>query len=309
MTKTVRSIGSIAMFCLMTAGTAQAGDAVWPPSPALPLILIPQAVPYADGVGNEAVRAECDFPTVLPQQIVKQAAEYKLPVQISADDLGASKGRVLLIQTILVHSIGGAGWTGPKWARIHLELRDAGKVIGSTELEQNTSGHSFGFSACGVLREIAEFLAGDVLSWLRTPGLLPSGPPLAIAAPFPLADKARWGTDQWSEASALADLKTHRFDGLAIAEMQMRGTLRDGGATLLVEVRGKIDAAKGHDRLADLKFEFLNGDSVVATASLPNIKAPEEDISKFKGEFGIPAAAVSASPATTMRITISDRGD
>ena len=309
MTKATRSIRGIAILCLTATSAAHAGDAVWPPSSTSPLILIPQAVPYADGVGNEAIRAECDFPTALPQQIVKQAPEYKLPVQVSADDLSADKGRVLLIRTILVHSIGGAGWTGPKWARIHLELRDAGKVIASTELEQNTSGHSFGFSACGVLREIAEFLAADVLSWLRTPGLTPGGAPMAIAAPFPLANKALWDTGQWSETSVLSDLKTHRFDGLAIAEMQMRGTLRDSGATLSIEVRGKIDAAKGHDRLADLKLEFLDGDSVVATAGLPNIKAPEEEISKFKGQFSIPAAVVSASPATTLRITISDRAD
>ena len=304
-----RNIGSIrgaAMLCLTLACAAHT-EAAAQSNAAAPL-LVPQTVAYADGVGNDAIRAECDFPTVLPQQILKQAPEYKLPVQLSSEDLGASKGRVLLIRTILVHAIGGAAFTGPKWARVQVELRNGGKVVAGTELEQSTSGHSFGFSACGVLRDIAESLAGDVLSWVRSSGSALSGPPVAIAVPFPLADQATWGKDQWSEPAVLATLAAHGYDGLAISEMQMRGTLRDG-TTLFVEVRGRIDAVKGHDKLVDLKLEFLKGNAVVATAVLPDIKAPEEKVSKFKGTFSLPVAALSANPATTMRVTITDRND
>src|SRR5450631_3579557 len=113
--------------------------------------------------------------------------------------------------------------------------------------------------------------------------------PMVLDAPFPLTDREQWGADQgsggdtfntkdlkpviglftsnpgtgahsgnWSDSAILKELRDYRCDGLTILQMQMRGDLhRDGN--LEVQVKGKIDAIKGHDKLVNMKFDFING--------------------------------------------------
>lgn len=132
--------------------------------------------------------------------------------------------------------------------------------------------------------------------------------PMVLNMPLPLTDHSQWGSGNWSNPVLFQQLGDYRCDGIAIAEMRMRGTADSEGA-LRVDVKGKFDAVKGHDKRVDMKFEFLNGDAVSATGYARKLKAPEEEVRSFDFSFTIPASAVQSEPPTTLRITFSDYDD
>lgn len=130
--------------------------------------------------------------------------------------------------------------------------------------------------------------------------------PMVLTAPFPLTDRSQWGKGNWSDPSLLRQFFDYRCDGIAISELRMRGEQLDNGS-LEVQVKGKIDAIKGHDKRVNLKFDFLNGNTLAASGYSSKIKAPDEEVSSFHFRFTIPAGAVQ--DGTTMRITFSDYDD
>jgi hypothetical protein len=151
--------------------------------------------------------------------------------------------------------------------------------------------------------------------------------PMVLDAPFPLTDREQWGsgnwsepgifpltgrepggTGNWSDPAILQQLRDYRCDGLTILQMQMRGELHSDGS-LEVQVKGKIDAIKGHDKRVDMKFDFINGDVVGATGHSASLKAPEKKVRDFSFKFTIPAAVVQSQPPTHLRVTFSDYDD
>lgn len=132
--------------------------------------------------------------------------------------------------------------------------------------------------------------------------------PMVLDVPLPLTDRGQWGNGHWSDPGVFQQLHDYRCDGMAIVELRMRGTAKSDG-TLKVEVKGKIDAIKGHDKRVDMKFEFLNGGSVAAAGYANKLKVPDEEVRSFSFSFSIPANAVLSEPPTRLRITLSDYDD
>lgn len=127
-------------------------------------IKMEKKVPYAPGVGTDGVRGECDFDSELSQFI---AAYSKGGVVVSDEALNPSEGSVLTLTIVNVHSIGGGGFTGPKWATVQGELHEGGQVVGSFTAMRRTSGGTL--TTCGTLTKIAKSLGKDVSKWLKAP--------------------------------------------------------------------------------------------------------------------------------------------
>lgn len=132
--------------------------------------------------------------------------------------------------------------------------------------------------------------------------------PMILTAPFPLADRKLWGNPAWSNKDLMDPISRYRCDNVAISDLQMRGDSLPNG-DLHVLIKGKLENRYGHDRRITLKFELLNGDSVVSTNETPPLKANDDDKTRYKYDFNVPASAIVDAPATRMRITVSTKLD
>lgn len=128
-------------------------------------IMISATIPYENSdTANDDIRKDCDWNQKLAQNIVK---ESNSSVEVTDKDLTKFSGKKLVIMIDQVHSIGGGGFTGPKWAHIRGKLSEKGKVIGSFEALRKTIGGTF--RACATLDNLGEELGGDVAGWLKNP--------------------------------------------------------------------------------------------------------------------------------------------
>lgn len=137
-------------------------------------IRIAEVVPYRDGVGSAAMRAECDWNRVLSEEIVRRS---KGRVVATDADLSTLSGPVLKLSIVNVHAAGGGGFSGPKWGVIRGELVGTGKAPMTFELRRTTSA-GMSFSACGSMAKVGRALAVDVVEWLDDPT---SAPPATAA--------------------------------------------------------------------------------------------------------------------------------
>ncbi|RDS81787.1 hypothetical protein [Dyella psychrodurans] len=128
-------------------------------------VSIPRVTPYADGVGTDDVRQKCDWNSKLSENIAHSA---EMGVSVTDKDVSQISGKVLTMRITSVHAIGGGGWTGPKWAAVHGELHDGGKLVGSFEAHQHTT---VGMTACGALNRLGKELGEDIADWLKSPTL------------------------------------------------------------------------------------------------------------------------------------------
>lgn len=128
-------------------------------------VTIPKTVPYAEGVGSEDLRKECDWNTNLSMRI---AAFAKPGVTISGSELGQGSGKVLSMIIVSVHSIGG-GFSGPKWATIRGELRDGNDLVGSFHVNRTTM--FGGLTACSALNSVGKAIGKDIAAWLSAPSM------------------------------------------------------------------------------------------------------------------------------------------
>jgi hypothetical protein len=132
--------------------------------------------------------------------------------------------------------------------------------------------------------------------------------PMVLSLPFPLTDRTQWKDSKWSDESATEQLADYRCDGISIQELQMRPILLQNG-TLQIQVKGKFDSYRDHDKRVDMKFELLNGDVVAATGHGDGLKAPDGERKPFHFDFIIPVAAVQSDPPTRLQITVRDHED
>lgn len=130
--------------------------------------------------------------------------------------------------------------------------------------------------------------------------------PMVLTAPFPLTDRSQWGTGNWTDPSIFQQLFDYRCDGIAISLLRMRAELVDNG-NLEIQVKGKLDAIKGHDKRVNLKLDFINADKVAASGYSNKINAPDEEVSSFHFKLTIPAGTIQ--DGTLLRITFSDYDD
>jgi hypothetical protein len=121
-------------------------------------------VPYAEGVGSEAIRKECAWNTDLSSHIVRNSKRNTVVV---AKDVNAATGKVLKMTVTNVHALPGGRRSGPKWGNIEGQLQEGGQVIGSFKASRNTT--SGGFTACGNLDSVGKALGEDIAEWLKAP--------------------------------------------------------------------------------------------------------------------------------------------
>jgi len=126
---------------------------------------IPKVVPYADGVGSDAIRKECAWDKDLSKHIVRYS---KRKTVVIAKDPSVATGKVLTLTITKVHATGSGRYTGAKFADLQGELREGGQLIGSFKAaRQTTSTHT----TCGALDRVGKALGKDIAEWLKAPTL------------------------------------------------------------------------------------------------------------------------------------------
>lgn len=144
------------MVCLATA-PAQADD----------VVLVSSLIPYqSDAVANETVRKECTWNATMPRYM---ATKSDGRIQVTEQNLDAATGKKLALVATHLHTIGGGGWTGPKWLVLQGKLMEGSKLVGNFEVRRQTIRGSF--KACSTLESLSEEITEDILKWLKAPGL------------------------------------------------------------------------------------------------------------------------------------------
>lgn len=154
--KTIHGLFVLALVCLAT-GSARAED----------VVQVASLIPYqSDDVANEDVRKECDWNTTMPRYL---AEESDGRVKVADKNLDATTGKRLVLVATNLHTLGGGGWTGPKWLVLEGKLMQGDKLLGNFEVRRQTINGSF--RACSTLESLSEEISDDILEWLKAPGL------------------------------------------------------------------------------------------------------------------------------------------
>ena len=131
------------------------------------VIKVNPVVPYASSsVGSPDMQKECNW----NRQIVEHLVAYsKGLVQVTDEDLDKVSGKVARMVITNAHSVGGGGFSGPKWGYINVTLSENGVVISEFEVGSRTNSGGGSWNACGVLERIAKQLGARTAKMLRKP--------------------------------------------------------------------------------------------------------------------------------------------
>jgi hypothetical protein len=124
-----------------------------------------------DALVRDAVRAECQLQTRLPDFIAEYAKKHIQNIAFSDSVSDKTPGRVLIVKITDVTETGNA-WTGRSSAlTIRAELREDGKVTGTFRSRRSTQGGAFGGykGSCAFLGRCAKTLGMDIAKWLENP--------------------------------------------------------------------------------------------------------------------------------------------
>jgi hypothetical protein len=134
----------IASVAMLNAHTALASDT----------IQVNREAEYAaQSVGNDALRNECRWNALLMDTLVRYGHGR---IEMTDRDLRGASGKTLTVLVTNVHSAGGGGFSGPKWANIRGIVRDGSVVVDEFEIASHTNGGGHG--ACGALDKMAAVL-------------------------------------------------------------------------------------------------------------------------------------------------------
>jgi len=137
--------------------------------------------------------------------------------------------------------------------------------------------------------------------------------PLVLTIPIPPEARNLWGNGKWTDRSTFQQLRDFRCDGIAITDMQVRSKLSRRNflsrEQFLVEIKGKFDSVRGHDRRVDMKLELLSDDEVIGVGYVEKLKAPEAKDKSFDEELDFPTQPINDRAPTHVRITFSDYDD
>lgn len=154
--KTIHGLFVVALACLAPV-SARAED----------VVQVSSLIPYqSDDVANEDVRKECNWNTTMPRYL---AEESKGRVIVAENKSNTNTGKRLVLVATNLHTLGGGGWTGPKWLVLEGKLMDGDKLLGNFEVRRQTIGGSF--RGCSTLESLSEEISDDILEWLKAPGL------------------------------------------------------------------------------------------------------------------------------------------
>ncbi|MGV8990359.1 MAG: hypothetical protein ACOH1Q_03045 [Thiobacillus sp.] len=154
--KAIQGLFVAALVCLATA-PARADD----------VVQVSSLIPYqSDAVANETVRKECTWNTTMPRYMADKSDGR---IKVAEQNLDTVSGKKLALVATHLHSIGGGGWTGPKWLVLSGKLMEGNKLLGNFEVRRQTIRGSF--KACSTLESLSEEITEDILKWLKEPGL------------------------------------------------------------------------------------------------------------------------------------------
>lgn len=128
---------------------------------------VSSVIPYqSDNVANDTVRRECTWNTTMPRHMAGKSGGR---VKVEERSLDAVSGKKLVLVATHLHTIGGGGWTGPKWLVLEGKLMQGKQLVGNFEVRRQTIRGSY--RACSTLESLSEEITEDILEWLKAPGL------------------------------------------------------------------------------------------------------------------------------------------
>lgn len=122
--------------------------------------------PQAPIVGK--VKEECAVDSLLGNHVLQQVG-LRYPGTLTVADATVTElDRVLHLTILSVTGIGGGGWTGPKSVTVRVDLKQNGRVLGSTVLKRASRGGAFGgmIGTCAIIEKCTEAIAKDLGKWL-----------------------------------------------------------------------------------------------------------------------------------------------
>ena len=154
--KAIHGLFVVALACLAPV-SARAED----------VVQVSSVIPYQrDDVADETVRKECNWNTTMPRYLAKESDGR---VIVAENKSNTNTGKRLMLVSTNLHTLGGGGWTGPKWLVLEGKLMQGNKLLGNFEVRRQTIGGSF--RACSTLESLSEEISDDILEWLKEPGL------------------------------------------------------------------------------------------------------------------------------------------
>ena len=147
----------IVLVACVSAGFAYAED----------IVLVPPLIPYdKSDTASEDVRKDCDWNATMPSYLAKESDGR---VKVVEQGIEAMPDKKLMLVATALHTVGGGGWSGPKWLVLEGKLTEGDKLLGSFEARRQTIRGSM--RGCGTLTSLSEDIADDILKWLKTPSL------------------------------------------------------------------------------------------------------------------------------------------
>ena len=132
---------------------------------------IASMVPFSEnGSIREAVKAECNLQTKLPQFVAEYAGDYNVEVVLE-EKPNKKKGSYLWLEITQVHASGGGAWSGPKSVSVAGKLFKDGKQISQFSATRYSSGGFFGGfkGTCAIAGRCVKTLGRDIAKWLENP--------------------------------------------------------------------------------------------------------------------------------------------
>ena len=154
--KTIHGLLIIIAACI-TVTSAHAED----------VVLVSSFIPYQKAdTANEVVIKECHWNTTMPPYLAKESEGR---VKVAEQGFDTATGKKLILVATNLHTLGGGGWTGPKWLVLEGRLMEGDKLLGNFEVRRQTIRGSF--RACSTLESLSEDISDDILKWLSKPDM------------------------------------------------------------------------------------------------------------------------------------------
>jgi hypothetical protein len=135
-------------------------------------IRIQSSTPYAESAHvRDAVKAECQLDTKLPDFIREYASANGTEVKLEQGALDTKKGKVLMLEITEVNAAGGGAWSGAKSMSVAGKLYDGGKQVGDFTAMRYSGGGFFGGykGTCSIVGRCSKTLGKDIADWLKNP--------------------------------------------------------------------------------------------------------------------------------------------
>ena len=158
-------LGAASVLCgCATAPQAQAPEASAAAAPAAAALAISRRAPYAaDALVPAPVRRECDLERKVPQILKSRLGDDAT----LSDEVPKASGRSLELAITQVIARVGGGFTGPKSITVRGTLYDKGTRVGGFTAR---NADPYGIGVCVQLARAVDEMAGDIATWLQSPG-------------------------------------------------------------------------------------------------------------------------------------------